>query len=237
MTEAEFISVNLYKARFDDINMAEATIHNANLQDVTITDANIRGLTIFGFRVDELIEGELDRCDPERVKLRMKDSHDIREVRNVMVELEKLRTTFVQYLRSQSAVVLNNHPGPDRWSPLEHVRHLVFAEDLYLNRWILRNNEPWCKLGFLPPFLYDNPAYADVGTEPTEHIEKVLESWKILHASMLEWVANANSEDLRDDTSQIAFGQQTTGDVLQTLSQHDLQHIRMAEAAITDSTL
>ncbi len=235
MAESEFISVNLYKARFDDINMAETTINNANLQDVTITDANIRGLTIFGFRVDELIEVELDRRDPQRVKLRMEDVHNLHDVRKVMGALNSLRTAFVQHLRLQSTEVLNNHPGPDRWSALEHVRHLVFAEDLYLNRWILRNSRPWVKLGFLPPFLYDNPAYADVGTEPTQDLEHVLDVWQKLHAVLLAWLAKAEAEDLHADTSQIAFGQQTVGDVLQTLSQHDLQHTRMAEAAIADS--
>ena len=242
MAESQFLNVNLYKAHFLDVNLAETVIHNANLKDVNIYDANIQGMTIFGIRIDDLIEDELDRRDPDRVSLRMKDKGDtkgianITEVRRVITALDKVRAAFVQKLRSLPPEILNNHPGPDRWSALEHVRHLVFAEDLYLNRWILRNDKPWVKLGFLPPFLYDNEAYADVGTEPTKDLEQVLQVWETLHAEVLDWVTKAQSEDLHCDTSKIAFGQNTIGDVMQTLAQHDLTHIRMAEAAIADST-
>jgi hypothetical protein len=39
-------------------------------------------------------------------------------------------------------------------------------------------------------------------------------------------------EELLRDTSTLDFGQGTVGRVLQTLSQHDLEHIRQAEAAV-----
>ena len=233
--EAEFVNVNLHKSHFEDVNLAESVIHNANLYNVNIYDANIQGLTIFGIRVDELIEAELDRRDPDRVSLRMKNVHDIAEVLRVIQNLNQLRATFKTRLRSLPSNVINNHPGPGRWSALEHTRHLVFAEDMYLNRWILRNHEPWIKLGFLPPFLFDNPDYADVGTEPTQDLEQVLKVWEDLHARMLSWINEAGEQDLAKDTSSITFGQKTVGDVLQTLAQHDLIHIRMAEAAIADS--
>jgi hypothetical protein len=215
--------------------MAETVIHNANLFNVNIYDANIDGLTIYGVRVDELIEAEFDRRDPARVALRMRNIHDKEEIQRVMAELGKVRASFVEKLKTCSPEILNNHPGTDRWSALEHVRHLVFAEDLYLNRWILRNDKLRIKMGFLPPFLYDNPAFAEVGTEPTQDLEIVLRAWEELHKEMLAWIDEAQIEDLQRDTSQLAFGQKTVGDVLQTLSQHDLQHIRMAEAAIADS--
>ncbi|MDF1513973.1 MAG: DinB family protein [Anaerolineae bacterium] len=232
---AQFINVNLYKAEFDDVNMAEAVIHNANLANARIYDANIQGMTIYGIRVDILIEQEFDRRDPMRVQLRMQDVHDTAEVQRVMRVLNSTRDRFTETLRAQSPDILNSHPGPQRWSALEHLRHLVFAEDLYLNRWILRNDKSWIKLGFLPPFLYGNPAYAAVGTAPTQNLEQVVAVWQKLHAELLAWIEQAQQIDLHRDTSQIAFGQQTIGDVLQTLASHDLQHIRMAETAITDS--
>jgi hypothetical protein len=235
MGGAQFINVNLHKATFEDVNMAGTVIHNANLTNVVIYDANITGMTIFGIRIDELIEAELDRRDPVRVHLRIKDIYNPDDVLQVMSELYKIRAAFMQSLRSLSSEMLNNHPGPDRWSALEHVRHLVFAEDLYLNRWILRNDKPWVKLGFLPPFLFDNPTYADVGTEPTQDLESVLAAWEELNTGMRTWVNIAKVEDLQIDTSKIAFGQRTVGDVMQTLAGHELTHIRMAERAIADS--
>lgn len=230
-----FHNVNLHKATFDDVNMEGVQIRNANLKNMTINDANIAGLTIFGMRIDQLIGAELDRRDPERTRLRMSDISDPEEVRRVLVHLDELRVEFYARLRATPPDVLNAHPGPDRWSALEHVRHLVFAEDMYLNRWLLRNDQPWCKLGFLPPFLDGNPAFADIGTEPTEDLETVLAAWDTIHTGMQAFVAEITPEILKRDTSDVDFGQDCVGGVLQGMAQHDLEHIRMAEAALVDS--
>ena len=230
-----FHNVNLHKATFDDVNMEGVQIYNANLKDMTINDANIAGLTIYGMRIDQLIEAELDRRDPERTRLRMSDVFDPEEVRRVLARLEQLRAEFYTRLRDTPSDVLNAHPGPDRWSALEHARHLVFAEDMYLNRWLLRNNQPWCTLGFLPPFLDGNPAFADVGTEPTEDLETVLAAWDAIHAGTQAFVAEITPEILKRDTSDVDFGQCCVGGVLQGMAKHDLEHIRMAESALTDA--
>jgi len=227
-----FHNVNLYGTTFDDINLENARIYNANLKNVTIDDANIAGLTIFGVRVDQLIEAEFDRRDPERARLRMRDLFDADEARGLLARLDEVRAAFYARLRATSPDKLVAHPGPDRWSALEHARHLVFAEDMYLNRWLLRNDRPWCKLGFLPPFLEGNPAFSEVGTEPTDDLETVLAAWDAIHAAMQAFVAVITPEILRRDTSDVDFGQGRVGGVLQGMAQHDLAHIRMAEAAL-----
>ena len=227
-----FHNVNLYGTTFDDINLENARIYNANLKNMTIDDANIAGLTIFGVRVDQLIEAEFDRRDPERARLRMRDLFDAGEARGLLARLDEVRASFYARLRAASPDMLVAQPGPERWSALEHTRHLVFAEDMYLNRWLLRNDRPWCKLGFLPPFLEGNPAFAEVGTEPTTDLETVLTAWDALHAGMQAFVADITPEILRRDTSDVDFGQGRVGGVLQGMAQHDLLHIRMAEAAL-----
>jgi hypothetical protein len=231
-----FHNVNLHKATFDDVNMEGVRIYNANLKDMTIDDANIAGLTIFGVRVDQLIEAEFDQRDPERVHLRTSDIFDTQEVRHVLAHLDELRAKFYALLRATPSDQLNAHPGPDRWSALEHARHLAFAEDMYLNRWLLRNDQPWSKLGFLPPFLEGNPTFTDVGTEPTDDLETVLAAWDAIHAGMQAFIAEITPEILKRDTSDVDFGQRCVGGVLQGMAQHDLTHIRMAEAALADVT-
>lgn len=232
MSGAVFHNVNLHKAAFDDVNLEGATIRNANLHGVSIADAYIAGMTIFGLRIDELIEAEFDRRDPERVALRMADVFDPGEVARVMARLAQVRAEFATLLRTTSRDVLTAHPAPERWSALEHVRHLVFAEDMYLNRWLLRNDQPWCLLGFLPPFLTDNPAFVDVGSEPTDDLDAVLAAWDAIDAGMKAFVVAVTPEILKRDTSDVDFGQGTVGHVLQGMAQHDLAHIRMAEAAL-----
>lgn len=232
LSGAVFRDVNLYRALFEDVNLGEATIRNANLGDVSIVDANIKGLTIFGIRVDQLIEAELDRRDPERVRLRMTDAHDPEDVRAVIKRLDEVRGRFSDILRAADADSLITRPSTAKWSALENVRHLVFAEDLYLNRWILRNDEPWNRLGLLPAFLARDPNYADVGSQPTDDLEAVLAAWEDINARVRTFVAGLTPEELHRDTSDVDFGQGTVGGVLQGMARHDLHHIRSAEALI-----
>lgn len=232
--EAVFDDVNLGAASFGNVNLGGARIRDANLTGLKIESANIAGLTIFGIRVDKLIEHELDRRDPARVALRMGDIFDPAEVGRVMGRLGHLRAAFYATLRQTPQDVLVECPGPDRWSALEHVRHLVFAEDMYVHRWLLRDDRPWCRLGFLPPFLSDNLAFSEVGQEPTKDLEIVLAAWDRIHRNLLAFLPSLTAEVLRRDTSDVDFGQGTVGAVLQGMAQHDLTHIRMAERAIRD---
>lgn len=231
---AIFEDANLGQATFSNVNMGQAVIQDANLSGLTIESAAIEGLTIFGIRVDRLIEQELDRRDPARAALRMADIFNPTAARRVMARLDNLRAAFRETLRATPPTLLTAHPGPDRWSALEHVRHLLFAEDMYVNRWILRNDAPWCKLGFLPPFLAHNPAFAEVGSAPTDDLETVFAAWKAIHGKLQALLPTITAEDLRRETSDIDFGQGTVGGILQGMALHDLTHIRMAEAAIRD---
>jgi len=69
-----------------------------------------------------------------------------------------VRAGFTAFLRLQEAGVLTVQPVPGEWSALECLRHMLFAEDLYLNRWLLRNDRPWLEQGRLPAFP-DQPAW------------------------------------------------------------------------------
>ena len=232
MAGTVFHNVNLAGAVFDDVNLAGARIHNANLENFAIEDANIQGLTIYGFRVDRLIDEELDRRDPERSRLRMADCFDPECVRSVLEHLCEVRAGFSAFLREADPALLSARPDPENWSATENLRHLIFAEDLYLNRWLLQNNEPWCKQGLRPAFLADNSSYAEVGSQPTDDIEQLLAAWDAIHTRMMAFVDTVSAEELHRDTSKLDFGQGTVGRVLQTLSLHDLEHIRQAEAAV-----
>lgn len=162
----------------------------------------------------------------------MTDPHEPEDVRAVIERLDEVRGRFCEALRAADAVSLVTRPSAGKWSALEHVRHLVFAEDLYLNRWILRNNEPWNRLGLLPAFLAGDSDYADVGSQPPDDLEAVLAAWEDINARVRAFVAGLTPEDLRRDTSDIDFGQGTVGGVLQGMARHDLHHIRRAETLI-----
>jgi hypothetical protein len=83
---------------------------------------------------------------------------------------------------------------------------LLFAEDLYLNRWILRNDQPWNPLGLLPDFLARHPDYAAVGSQPSDDLEAILAAWQAIHAQTRAFLADLTAEKLRRDTSGVDFG-------------------------------
>jgi uncharacterized damage-inducible protein DinB len=233
MAGSVFRDVNLGGATFEDVNLARATIRNANLEGLRIEDANIAGLTVFGFRVDELIEAELDRRDPERARLKMRDLHDPEAVREVMMRLEEIRAAFRQRLRATDAELLATRPSANEWSALENVRHMLFAEDLYLNRLILQNDRPWNKLGLLPDFLQSRAGFEDVGREPSDKLEAVLAAWDDVHADMRAFLGDLTPERLQSPAWNLDGELRgTVGEVLQGLARHDLGHIRQAEAAL-----
>ncbi|MBN1935423.1 MAG: DinB family protein [Anaerolineae bacterium] len=242
MAGTTFRRLNLGGATFDDVNLGETTFHNVNLSGAVIREANlgglriegcaIRGLIVHGMDIYPLIEAELDRRDPQRASLRMRDPFDPSSVREVMARLEDLRARFRQTLYSVEPARLTARPKPEKWSAIENVRHLVFAEDMYLNRWLLRNDRPWTKLGLLPSFLADNPAFAEVSRQPSGNLEEILAAWDEIHAGMRAFLADLTADVLRRDTSDVDFGQRTVGGILQGMALHDLHHIQLAEEAL-----
>jgi hypothetical protein len=230
--EAFFHNVNLHKARFEDVNLSGAAICNANLENFSIKDAYIKGLTIFGFDIYQLLSDELDRRDPERVHLRIADRYNPENVRLVMQRLDEFRQVFCQALLATDPALLTTRPAPGEWSVVEIVRHLLYAEDLFLNRRILGNQEPWNPLGLLPDFLTNDPAYAGVGSEPIEDIAILLDAWEAIHARMGDFVQSVTEAELRSPLRDLAYGNGTVGDVLQGMAHHDLDHVRQAEETI-----
>lgn len=247
MSNSTFHNLNLGKSTFDDVNLGKTLFHNVNLGQAVIRGANlarmriegcaIRGLSIDGMDIYPLIEAELDRRDPQRAALRMRDPFDPACVREVMARLETLRAGFRQQLGAADPTRLTARPKPEKWSALEHLRHLIFAEDLYLNRWLLRNDHPWSALGLLPSFLADNPAFAAVGGQPTDDLETVWAAWDDIHTGMQAFLADLTVDVLRRDTSDVDFGQRTVGSVLQGMALHDLHHIRLAAEALSKQTV
>lgn len=228
---SKFEDVNLGGASFKNVNLAGVSIRNANLVQLNIDGADVNGLTIFGIRVDELIEAELDRKDPERASIRIHDYFNPQEVREVMARLDQLRAKFCEVLRSKDADLLATRPEPEEWSAIEVVRHLVGAEDDYLNHWILRNDKPYIRLG-LPPSHIASELVAEMEIEANVDLETLLVAWENIHVGTRKFVAGVTDEELRRETGNPGLAKKTVGSLLQLLAHHDLLHIRQAEAAL-----
>jgi uncharacterized damage-inducible protein DinB len=166
--------------------------------------------------------------DDEKL-LKMKDVVDVTESARVMAQLQSVRDRLYDHLESSNEEELVNRPSPNKWSVVEILRHLIFAEDLYLNRWILQNEEPWLQIGLLPDFWKNDPNLSDVGKKETTDLREILECWANLHEKTVEFSSSVTAEILRVDTGDVDCGRGTIGANLQQLADHDVHHIKQIE--------
>ncbi len=118
------------------------------LNDVEIS-GEIGNLKINGVEVGPLVEAELDRRYPERVKLRPTDAVGFRDAWDVV---ELLWDGTVERARGLDPDLL--HKSVDgEWSFIQTLRHLVLVTDGWIRRAALGDPCPWHPLG-LP---WDDP--------------------------------------------------------------------------------
>jgi hypothetical protein len=152
LTGARFQDVDLSGSRFQLVDLSGVTIRGAALVNVEI-DAMIENLRINGVDVVPLVEAELDRQQPERVKMRPQDADGYREAWAV---LERLWAGTVGRARALPAERLHERVDGE-WSFIETLRHLVFATDAWIGRAALGDPEPWHPLGLPHDEMPDSP--------------------------------------------------------------------------------
>jgi hypothetical protein len=169
LSGAQLFAVDLSGARFRGVDLSGAVMRGVELADVDIT-GEIENVTINGVDVGPLISAELDRRDPDRVKMRPADPAGFREAWDI---LERLWAQTVERARRLPPERL--HESVDgEWSFIETLRHLVFATDAWIRRAILGDPSPWDPLGLPWDEMPDTPGVPrDRGARPS--LDAVLE--------------------------------------------------------------
>jgi uncharacterized damage-inducible protein DinB len=152
LTSARFRLVDLTGAEFRDVDLTGVKIRGAELVNVDI-DAEILNLRVNGVDVVPLVEAELDRRYPDRVKMRPADADGFREAWNI---IERLWRQTVDRARRMPAEQLHERVD-DEWSFIETLRHLVFATDAWVKRAILGEPSPWDPLDLPHDAMPDEP--------------------------------------------------------------------------------
>jgi len=104
--------------------------------------------------VAPLIEAELDRRYPDRVKMRPEEPDGFREAWRV---LDELWDATVARARRLTPAQLNEGVNGE-WSFIETLRHLLYATDCWIGRAILGDPSPWHRLDW-PPDDDDWPTF------------------------------------------------------------------------------
>ncbi|GAB3762732.1 hypothetical protein FB382_001414 [Nocardioides ginsengisegetis] len=152
LTGAEFRHVDLSRATFRNVDLSGVVMRDVDLVDVRI-DGDVRNVVINGVDVAPLVEAELDRRDPGRVRMRPIDPEGFREAWDLV---ERLWAGTVERARSLDPALL--HESVDgEWSFIETLRHLVFATDAWIRRGVLGDPGPWDPLDLPWDQMPDTP--------------------------------------------------------------------------------
>ena len=153
LTDARFHDVDLTSARFHEVDMTGVMIRDAVLVNVDIS-GEIENLRVNGVDVVPLVEAELNRRYPARVKMRPVDAEGFREAWDI---LERLWQVSVERAGGMTPELLPERVEGE-WSFIETLRHLVFATDAWVKRALLGDPSPWDALDLPHDEMQDEPS-------------------------------------------------------------------------------
>ena len=194
MKGARFYVADLTGARFDQVDMSGVVMRGAELVNVDIS-GEVWNLTINGVDVAPLINAELDRRQPDRVKMRPTDPAGFREAWDIV---ERLWDGTVARARRLEPELL--HESVDgEWSFIQTLRHLVFATDSWIRRAILGDPRPWDPLDLPWDGMNDEPGIPrDRDARPS--LDEVLALRKDRMATMRQVLTDLTDEKLNSHT-------------------------------------
>lgn len=197
LSGARFYLADLTGARFEQVDMRGVVMRGVELVDVDI-DGMVWNLRINGVDVAPLIENELNRRDPDRVKMRPSDPAGFRDAWDIV---ERLWEGTVARARREDPALL--HESVDgEWSFIQTLRHLVFASDAWIRRVILGDPRPWHPLDLPFDQLGDIPGVPrDRDARPS--LDEVLVLRKDRMATMRRVLDDLSDEQLNSRTTPV----------------------------------
>ncbi|MBU2667379.1 DinB family protein [Actinoplanes bogorensis] len=197
MRDSRFSYVDLEGSVFRDTSLGRVTMRGVELWDADIS-GDLRNVVINGVDVAPLIEAELDRRDPDRVKMRPSDPAGFREACDIV---ERLWSSTVDRARALPPAQLHESVA-DEWSFIETLRHMVFVTDCWVRRAILGDPSPWDALSLPWDGMPDTPGVPrDRNARPS--LDEVLALRHGRMATVRQVVDSLTDESLAADTTPV----------------------------------
>lgn len=152
LDDARFRAVSMANAQFRGVDLTGAVLRGVELVDVEIY-GEIERVTVNGIDIGPLVQAELDRRYPDRVKMRPTDPAGFREAWDTV---ERLWAGTVDRARRLDPRLLHESVN-EEWSFIETLRHLVFATDAWIRRAVLGDPSPWDPLDLPWDEMPDTP--------------------------------------------------------------------------------
>jgi len=240
-------------ASFHRVDLSGAALREVDLSGATIRDSDVTGLRIVASVVDDVhlsghegvgrvvvddvdvsgyVSAELDRRHPERVLIREMRSAD--DVRAAWAVVNGRWDDAVAHAATLPEPVLNERVEGE-WSFVETVRHLLFADDIWVGRMLADEPSPFHPLG-LPPTDTTEAGAAEMGL--TLHARPSLDEVVALHrerrkrfTGLLLRVTDAELPAVRTAVLAPDWGEEsfTVIECLTVVVREHAEHLRFAE--------
>jgi DinB superfamily/Pentapeptide repeats (8 copies) len=204
---ADFIDADLRGSRFEQADLSGSRFHDVNLTGVRMRgvelvnvdiDGGIQNVTINGVDIWPLIDAELNRRYPDRVKMRPADPAGFVAAWDI---LERLWEQTVDRARRLPPELLDESVDGE-WSFIETLRHLTFATDSWVSRAILGVPAPWDALGLPWDGMPDTPGVPrDRAARPS--LETVLELRRDRMATVRRVIESQTASSLDESTKPV----------------------------------
>ena len=248
-------------ASFRRVDLSGASFREVDLSGATVRDSDVTGLRIVASVVDDVhlsghegvgrvvvddvdvsayVAAELDRRHPERVLVREMRSAD--DVREAWGHVDRLWDDAVAHAATLPETLLHERVR-DEWSFVETMRHLVFADDVWVGRMLRGGPSVFDPLG-VPPTDTTDDAATEMGLELTARPS--FETVSDLHAErrarftrLLARVTDVELPEVRTAVLAPEWGEEsfTVLDCLTTVVREHADHLRFAcrDLAVLDT--
>jgi hypothetical protein len=144
---ADFIDLSMADATFREVDLSGARMRGVLLLDADI-DGAIDGLRVNGVEVMPLIEAELDRLHPERLRLRPSTPEAMRDAVDVIEELWQATVRRAEALPDEAAY----RSVHGEWSLAQTLRHTIFVVDAWYGHAAALRRRPFHPIGLPASF-------------------------------------------------------------------------------------
>lgn len=165
---AEFVDLSMAGATFREVDLSGARMHGVLLLGADI-DGAIDGLRVNGVEVMPLVEAELDRLHPERLRLRPTTPEGMRDAVDVIEELWQATVRRAGALPEEAVHTSVN----GEWSLAQTLRHTIFVVDAWFGHATALRPSPFHPIG-LPASFTINAAEFGIDDSATPTLEEIL---------------------------------------------------------------
>jgi hypothetical protein len=187
---AEFVDVDMSGAVLREVDLSGARMRGVLLFDADI-DGAINGLRINGVEVAPLVQAELDRLHPERLKLRPTDPAGAREAWAGVASLWAATVARAQAMPEEAL----HRSVDEEWSFVETIRHLIFVIDAWFGHAVLGEKTPFHEYG-LPAGFIANAAEFGIDPSASPSFDEVMAVRESRFAVVRDFLASATQADL-----------------------------------------